>query len=130
MNTTLKGGFLTFTDFREWRDYIKSIKAIFKKVQYIASSVDWEFRYAFFKPSLPSEEEIKDFLCELESVKKELNFLKLNFKPKNPEQLEVLEIRLKQMVEEYTEYPFSDRKQFFKNRLLFIRNSIRDCFVG
>ncbi len=129
MNATLRGGFLIFTDLGEWKNYIKPLKLVFKKVQYIASAVNWEFRYAFFKPSLPSEEEIKDFLCELESVKEELRFLKLNFKPKNPAQLEVLETRLNQMVEEYAEYPFSDRKQFFKNRLSFIRNSIRDCFV-
>ena len=130
MNATLRGEFLTFANLGEWKNYIKTIRGIFKRVQHIASSVNWEFRYAFFNPSLPTEEELKAFRREVESVKEELRFLKLNFKPKNPELLEVLEGRLNQMVEEYTEYPFSDRKHFFRNRLAFIRNSIRGCFAG
>jgi len=130
MGTNKGKTFLLITDGETLRVYISERRKTFSAITHIASSFDWKFRYAYFKPSKPSREEVSRFLRELEEVKKELTSLKRRFRPRNANLLGVLEKRLKQMLEEYIEYPFSDRDAFFKNRLMFIKNSIRSCFVG
>ncbi|GEM_PF-1652480 len=131
MSGGLKLDFLFLTDYEKWKRYAEQIKSqFFVKVSKIASSVDWKLHYAFFKPTVPAEDELKTFLKEVEEVKKNLEFLKRNFKPHNPHLLKVMEDRLNHIVEEYKKYPFSDRKSFFQARLNFIKSSINKCFVG
>ena len=130
MRGGLKAEFLFFTDYARWREFVRRLKGRFVSVDQIASSVDWNFRYAFFKPTAPADDELSSFLQEVEEVRRNLEFLKRNFKPQNPHLLKVLENRLNHIVEEFKEYPFSDRRSFFRARLNFIRNSLNRCFVG
>ena len=125
-----KALFFPITDWELWRKRRAEFKKRFFSVTQIASSVDWNIHYAFFKPNPPSPEEIKRFQQKVLALKEELLFLKKNFKPQNPYMVKVLENKLNHILEEYKRYPFSNREEFFKLRLNFLRNSIKKCFVG
>jgi len=130
MRGGLKIDYLFLTDYERWKANAKQMKNQFSSVSKIASSVDWNLYYAYFKPTVPAEEELQKFLKEVENVRKNLEFLKRNFKPQNPQLLKIMEDRLNHIVEEYKKYPFSDRRSFFHARLNFIKNAINKCFVG
>ena len=102
----------------------------FSGVTQVASSVDWNIYYAFFKPEKPSEAEIKAFYSEVKKLKEELVTLKRHFKPVNPYLLRVVENKLEHIVEEFVEYPFSNRRNFFQLRLNLLRDSLQRCFIG
>ena len=104
-------------------------REIFKDVKQIASSVDWNFRYAFYKPIPPTREEIENFTKMVEAVKRELALLKRTFKPVDTVKLKVVEEKLNNIVDDYKNYPFSDREIFFQARLKFLRQTIKKCFV-
>ncbi|RTZ58948.1 MAG: hypothetical protein DSZ31_04825 [Gammaproteobacteria bacterium] len=125
-----KALFQPLTDMDSWRKKRNEIRKRFLSVTQIASSVNWNVHYAFFKPIAPTEEEIKRFQQKVLAIKEELLFLKKNFKPKNPQMVQALENKLNHIIEEYKRYPFSNREEFFKIRLNFLRNSIKKCFVG
>ncbi len=125
-----KALFQSLTDMDSWRKRRNEIRKRFLSVTQIASSVNWNVRYAFFKPIAPTEEEMKRFQQKVLAIKEELLFLKKNFKPKNPQMVQVLENKLNHIIEEYKRYPFSNREEFFKIRLNFLRNSLKKCFVG
>ena len=126
----VKGKFRLLTPEEVLEKYIQKHKREFLKVAHVASAVDWNIYYAFFQPRKPSEREIKEFLREVEKLKKELKFLKANFKPLYPQILKAVENKLEHIVDEYKEYPFSNRRDFFRLRLKFLKQSMEKCFVG
>jgi len=125
-----KALFQPLTDMDSWRKRRNEIRKRFLSVTQIASSANWNVHYAFFKPVAPTEEEIKRFQQKVLAIKEELLFLKKNFKPQNPQMVQVLENKLNHIIEEYKKYPFSNREEFFKIRLNFLRNSLKKCFMG
>lgn len=112
-----------------FEQFKSSWKKRFEPVIQIASSVDWNFKYAFYKPVPPTEQEIEHFKKEVDALKRELQSLKRRLKPTNPIRLEILENKLNHMVDDYINYPFSDRELFFRARLKFLRKAVRSCFV-
>ena len=104
-------------------------KSLFDKASLIASKVDWGVKYAYYKPSKPSIEEVINFEKAVETIKYQLEFLKKHYKPQNPKMLELIEEKLNHIVEEYKNYPFSDRNIFFNARLRFIQSILKKCFI-
>ncbi|HID80082.1 MAG TPA: hypothetical protein EYH48_02605 [Aquifex aeolicus] len=122
--------FQPLTDMAFWRKRKEEIRKRFLSVTQIASSVNWNVHYAFFKPVTPTEEELKRFQQKVRDVKEELLLLKKHFKPKHPQMVQALESKLNHLIEEYKSYPFSNREEFFQIRLNFLRNALKKCFVG
>ena len=108
---------------------LKKRKNEFGGVNQIASSVDWKFKYAFYKPVPPTKKEIENFKKRVEVVKQELELLKRAFKPVDENKLKTVEEKLNSIVEDYKNYPFSDRELFFRARLKFLQTTLRKCFI-
>jgi hypothetical protein len=104
-------------------------KTLFSKASLIASKVDWGVKYAYYKPSKPSIEQVINFEKAVQTIKYQLDFLKKNYKPQDPKLLEIIEEKLNNIVEEYKNYPFSDRDVFFNARLKFIQSILKKCFI-
>ena len=120
---------LLFTPRNTFSKFFEKKKKIFKNVDQIASSVDWSLKYAFYKPKPPTEEEIENFKKMVEVVKNELDILKKTFKAINEKKLKSVEEKLNNILEDYKNYPFSDRELFFRARLKFLQQTIRSCFI-
>ncbi len=99
------------------------MKPLFEEVSEIASSVNWSVRWAFYKPRKPTEEELRIFKQHYEKVKREVQILKRLIR--NQVFARSVEIKLKHMEEEFFNYPFSNRLNFFLARLNFLRETLR-----
>jgi len=107
------------------RPLVKMWKTLFYGVSEIASSVDWSITYAYYSPKPPKEEEWKLFTKKLEDLRNECKvFYSAVSSEKRKEVVTLLE-RLANMEEEFQSYPFSDRLQFFLNRLEFFKKLLR-----
>ena len=120
---------LLFTPRNTFSKFFEKKRKIFKNVDQIASSVNWTFKYAFYKPVPPTKEQLENFAKLVDSVKRELSLLKKKFKPVNEFKLKIVEDKLNNILEDYRNYPFSDREIFFRARLKFIQRTIRKCFI-
>jgi hypothetical protein len=104
---------------------VKRWKTLFYGANEIASSVDWSVTYAYYKPRPPREEEWNLFIKKLEALRKECKaFYGLVPAEKRKEIMTVMK-RLANIEEEFKSYPFSDRLQFFLNRLEFFKKLLR-----
>jgi hypothetical protein len=122
----IKKTFLTKTPL----ETVKKAKPLFEGVSEIASSVNWSVRWAFYKPRQPTEEELRIFREHYERVKREFHFLKSRKLIRNPFLARSVEIKLKHMEEEFFNYPFSNRLNFFIARLNFLRETLRKCLYS
>ncbi len=118
-------GFPLISDRDEFERLLKSYKRSFSRASEIASTVDWNVKYAYYKPHPPTEEELRFFNIALEELKKEFELYRLLLKEKHPEELNTLAKRLEWIEEEFYTYPFSDRLKFFLTRLEFLRYLLR-----
>ena len=100
---------------------IKRWKTVFYGVSEIASTVDWSITYAYYKPQPPKENELKLFLKKLEDLRKECKLFYAGVSGERKKEVQTVLERLVHIEEEFHNYPFSDRLQFFLNRLEFFR---------
>jgi len=101
------------------KKFLNSLKKEFSEIDWLASSVDWNIRYALFKPSRPSEKEFEWLKREVNKLKKLVKKVK-SLPLTNEGTIKIIEERLKYMEEEFENYPFSDRKKFFLHRIKFL----------
>jgi len=107
------------------RPTVKKWKTLFYGVSEIASTVDWSITYAYYRPQPPREEEWKLFQEKLNDLRKECKIFYSAVPSYRRKEVVTLMERLANMEEEFKSYPFSDRLQFFLNRLEFFKRLLR-----
>ncbi|NPB05741.1 MAG: hypothetical protein GXO08_05120 [Aquificae bacterium] len=112
--------------FPDTTNYIVKKKKNFRKVDLIASSVDWQLTYAYYRPNPPTPAERRWFEREVSRLREELERVRRAAPRADEATLKTVEARIAQMREEFESYPFSDRRVFFAQRIKFLRRLIRE----
>ena len=106
-------------------EFLNKNREKFKNVDFIASKDNWNLRFTVNRKKEITEEEIKRFENKLNRFYREIKPLIVKYElNKNPEVAPILE-RIKNLKEEYLNYPFRNRELFFNLRLEFYLQQIR-----
>jgi hypothetical protein len=126
---TLTIGFL-LCSFEYKEKFLNKNKQKFKNIFFIASKNDWNLIFSVGKTKEVTPEELERFEKKLNGFYKQIKPLLEKYKLyKNPDVVTILN-RIKNLKEEYINYPLPNRELFFDLRLDFYLQQLRKAALN
>jgi hypothetical protein len=126
---TLTIGFL-LCSFEYKEKFLNKNKQKFKNIFFIASKNDWNLIFSVGKTKKVTPEELERFEKKLNGFYKQIKPLLEKYKLyKNPDVITILN-RIKNLKEEYINYPLPNRELFFDLRLDFYLQQLRKAALN
>jgi hypothetical protein len=126
---TLTIGFL-LCSFEYKEKFLNKNKQKFKDIFFIASKNDWNLIFSVGKTKEVTPEELERFEKKLNGFYKQIKPLLEKYKLyKNPDVITILN-RIKNLKEEYINYPLPNRELFFDLRLDFYLQQLRKAALN